>query len=390
MAVATALVIAGGQVVRADIASDKPAAIVVYPKITVDSTAGANTTIRLANTNTTNPVLAHCFYADANSHCSGGPNDGAVCTNNPGICTGLSFCLPGWQETDFRILLTPGQPIQWAASDGLADSNLPIPTGRCIRNPTRTCGSDSDCNPFPGGACTASNAGTRIPPVPEDPFIGELRCIAIDAEGNPVSRNDLKGEGVLITANESNVDAASYNAVGIQATGDSDGVAGTLILGPGREGEYNGCPNYLIVNHFFDGAANPVPGTQANVTTNLTLVPCSTDYLRQICGLSVAQYLVFNEFEQRFSTSRSVRCFEDIQLSRIDTPNTARSIWNVSTAGTLTGQTRINPIGLASSNPPAIPSGLLGIAVEQHGSRSAAFNVNMAGTRENADVITIP
>ena len=35
------------------------------------------------------------------------------------------------------------------------------------------------------------------------------------------------------------------------------------------------------------------------------LVPCANDYLRQIPGDAVVQYLVYNEFEQRFSTSRT-------------------------------------------------------------------------------------
>jgi hypothetical protein len=262
--------------------------------------------------------------------------------------------------------------------------------------PTRRCGSDADCNPFPGGACTQSNAGTRVPPVPEDPFVGELRCIAIDpATGQPVPRNDLKGEGQVISTTATNLDVAGYNAIGIQATGNSDGNPNQLTLGPGLDGEYNGCPNYLIVNHFFDGAANPAPGTNATINTNLVLVPCSADYLRQVPGLAVAQYLVFNEFEQRFSTSRAVRCYQDIPLSRIDTQNSSRSIWNVGVAGTLVGQTRVNPIGVNSANPPSIASGLLGIAVETHTGtgpvrKSAAVNVHMSGMREAPDVMIIP
>ncbi|MBI3783968.1 MAG: hypothetical protein HY270_11255 [Deltaproteobacteria bacterium] len=393
MAVAMGFVIAGGQAARADIASDKPAALVVYPKITVNA-SGQDTVVRLTNTNTTNPILVHCYYLDANSHCSGGTNDGAICTTDPSVCTGLSFCLPSWQETDFRILLTAGQPIEWTASSGLADSDLPLPTGVCVRNPTRTCGTDSDCNPFPGGPCTQSNAGTRIPPVPETEFTGELRCIAIDSNGSPISRNDLKGEALLEVSTTSDLDVASYNAIGVQATGNSAGNTNELVLGPASSGEYNGCPNYLILNHFFDAARNPVPGTNETVTTNLVLVPCSADYLRQIPGLAVAQYLVFNEFEQRFSTSKAVRCFQDLQLSLIDTLNPTRSIWNVNTAGTLTGQTRINPIGISSSNPPGIPSGLLGVAVESYAGTTttsrAAFNLHMQGERDSADVITIP
>ena len=393
VAVAAALSVGPRPAARADIASDKPAAVVVYPKVQVTGAAGVNTTIRLANTNTTNPIHVHCYYINASSYCVGGFNAGQNCTLSPTVCTGGGVCLPSWQETDFRVVLTAGQPIEWVASDGLADANLPLPRGVCVRNPTRQCGSDADCNPFPGGTCTQSNAGTRIPPVPDDPFIGELRCIAIDPQGNPIPRNELKGEGQIVTVTAASIDVAGYNAIGIQATGASDGVANQLTLGPGRSGEYNGCPNYLIVDHFFDGAANPVPGTAATISTNLVLVPCSTDYLRQIPGLAVAQYLVFNEFEQRFSTSRAVRCYQDMPLSRIDTANSLRSIWNVNVAGTLTGQTRVNPIGVPSSNPPSIPSGLLGIALETHTglvTKRAAFNVHMAGDRDQPDVMIIP
>jgi hypothetical protein len=98
---------------------------------------------------------------------------------------------------------------------------------------------------------------------------------------------------------------------------------------------------------------------------------------------------VFNEFEQRFSTSKSVICFQDIPLCNLDTRDCSRSIFNVNVAGTLTGQTRINPIGV-----PPLRSGLLGIAVESHvgatETRSAAFNLHKQGARDSADTITIP
>lgn len=427
MAIATALVISGGQATRADIASDKPAAIVVYPKVVFDSTHGADTVIRLTNTNQDTPINVHCFYLDANNHCSGGPTDGAICID-ASTCGG-GLCIPSWQETDFHAILTPGQPIEWKASDGLSDTptcdggdnarhscrlnepsdcpgglckGLPLPFGVCLRNPFRRCGTDADCNPFPGGPCTQSNAGTNIPPVPEDPFVGELKCIAVDDNGAPVARNELKGEGILETATPDDLDVASYNAIGIQATGAPIG-GPDLTLGTGPDAEYNGCPNFLILNHFFDGAVDPVPKGENEdniITTDLTLVPCSEDLLRQIPGAAVVQYLVFNEFEQRFSTSKLVRCFQEIQLCNIDTRQCTNSIFNVKVAGTLTGQTRLNPIGVATPPPFAsIPSGLLGVAIERHTTppnntsghtRSAAFNLHMQGARDTADTITIP
>jgi len=394
IAIGTALVISGGAAARADIASDKPAAILIYPKVATDSSDGVDTVIRVSNANQTTPIQLHCFYLDANSHCVGGSNSGAICTNQPTACSG-GMCMPGWQEVDFMVHLTAGQPIEWKASDGLlgpklcsggvCTTGIPLPTGRCQLDPRRVCGSDDDCKPFPGGGCTQSNSGTRVPPVPEDPFVGELKCIAINANGTPSTRNDLKGEALLEQSTKQNLDVASYNAIGIQSTNVVSGEPNVLTLGgPEDSAEYNGCPNYLILNHFFDEANNPVPGTDAEIHTHLVLVPCTEDLLRQIPGSAVVQYLVFNEFEQRFSTSRSVKCYEDIRLCNIDTRDCDRSIFNVSVAGTLTGQTRMNPIG----------GGLLGVAIERHSDgeeyRSAGFNLHMQGARAEADSITIP
>lgn len=435
IAIATVLVI-GGQAARADITSDKPAAIVIYPKVAVDfkSGKGVDTVIRLTNTNTSTPIQVHCFYLDANSHCSGGvTKEGDICLDSSECGIG-GICLPGWQEIDFHLQLTPGQPIEWKASDGLSDERhcdamtgdeagkvckiaedcptskcvlgLPLIGGVCVRNPLRSCSSDADCNPFPGGACTQSNAGTRIPGVPEDPFVGELKCIAIDANGVPVPRNDLKGEAILEKSTAADLDVASYNALGIQATGRVTEPSDVLTLG-GDDAEYNGCPNYLILNHFFDRAVDPVPDglnggatkLSNEITTNLVLVPCSEDLLRQIPGEAVIQYLIFNEFEQRFSTSKSVRCFQDIRLCNLDTRDCSRSVFNVGVAGTLAGQTRINAIAPPRS---PLPSAVLGIAVEYHNVpdakptttptrvRSAAFNLHMQGARSAADTITIP
>jgi hypothetical protein len=392
-------------------ASDKPAAIVVYPDIWVDPDLGGDTIIRLANVHENNQAIAHCFYVDANSHCSGGPNNGAICTDDPGVCTGLSFCVPGWLEVDFRIHLTKLQPIEWKASEGLADTprcdggayngqlcrlnepsdcpggtckGLPLPTSVCQLNQFRSCGKDDDCsrvNGGPGGPCTQSNRGTRIPPVPETPFVGELRCIVVDANGNPQPDNVLKGEAISVSSQPSDLDVSGYNAIGFQAVGGAIDPK-ELVLGPG--GAYNGCPNYLILNHFFDEAYNPVPGSDAVIYTELTLVPCSVDYLRQIPGAAVVQYLVFNEFEQRFSTSKTVRCFDETVLCNIDTPQCSRSIFNVSVAGTLTGQTRMQPIG----------NGLIGVAREFYlgdvYERTAAFNLHMQGQHSPVDRIILP
>ncbi len=426
MAVATALAVAGGQVALADIASDKPAALLIYSKVNVGTLI--DTVIRMTNTNTALPVMAHCFYTNANEHCS---KTGQICTADPfefaaagTLTTGTGTwsdvvsplecaakhgsCNQGWIETDFWIVLTPGQPIQWSARDGLAEP--PLPVGRCLRDVRRVCGTSDDCNPFPGGPCTPSNAGTRIPPVAEVPYQGELRCLTVDPDGNPTADNVLKGEAQIFNTRPTagGMDVASYNAIGLQATGNFGEPNNELVIGPGSDGEYNGCPNYVILDHFFDDANDPVDrGNVTKINTSLTLVPCRADYLRQVGGTAVVQYLVFNEFEQRFSTSRPLVCYSDLLLSSIDTVQPSNSIFNVGVAGTLTGQTRLNAITDPTGQNQL--SGVLGVAVERHSIypgvllpvapgvdlpfpvvKTAGFNTDMAGTRPAPDSIWLP
>ena len=406
MAIATAFVISGVQSARADVASDKPAAIVVYPKIVVDSSAGVSTAIRLTNTNTQAPVYMQCFYTNANSHCSkSGKICGVIGLRKYACGTPDGTCTAGWLETDFHIVLTPGQPVEWDAGEGLLGSGLPIPHGVCIGN-RQPCGSNQGClfPPNAGGFCTFSNAGTAIPPVAEDPFVGELRCIVTNNLGQPIPANDVKGEAIIETlaVSDNTFDVASYNAIGIQATGNEIDPNAPLTLGPGSSGGYNGCPGTLILNHFFEGAIDPVDsaaGRQA-ISTDLTLVPCTVNYKSQVGGTAVAQYLVFNEFEQRMSTSNTVSGWREINLCNIDTTQCSRSIFGVGVQGTLTGQTRVNPVATSS-----LPTyGFLGVAIERHGDaplgptapflsdnvHSAAFNLHFSGSLVNPDTITLP
>ena len=406
MAVATALAVTGGQAALADIASDKPAALLVYAKVKVGNEI--NTVLRMTNTNTAASVTAHCFYTNANQHCSkdgkicvgfeDAPFEGAAASNTLSCAAVGGSCVQGWVETDFWIVLTPGQPIQWSARDGMAEP--PIPRGHCQRDVRRACGTDEDCNPFPGGPCLPSNVGTRIPPVAEVPYTGELRCVVVDEDGNPAPDNILKGEALIFNqrATAGGLDVASYNAIGIQATGNFAPPDNELVLGPGSEGEYNGCPNYVILDHFFDSAIDPVErsGNNTVINTSLTLIPCSADYLRQVGGVAVVQYLVFNEFEQRFSTSRPFQCYSELSLSSIDTIQASNSIFNVGVAGTLTGQTRLNsvidPTGQVDL------SGILAVAVQRHTTsvagvpvtKTGGFNTDMAGTRAASDSIWLP
>jgi hypothetical protein len=374
VALAMALAICGVGPAAGDVASDRAAAIVMWPHIQVgdvtgelSSTQSIETVLQLTNTSD-QPVVVWCFYENANSHCT---NTGEVCVNAQRCCmggNGCGQCLPDWNEVDFRIRLTPQQPIGWLASEGEADFPL---DGR-----VRT------------GIGGSSNAGSRIPPVPEEPFEGLLKCIAVDEDNTPVERNVLKGEATLYfvdtTPSAEQVDIGKYNAVGIQAREGRLNDDKTLILDSDQnpDAEYNGCPNVLILNHFFDFATNPV--NDAEIETNLILVPCTQDLLRQIPGSAVIQYIVYNEFEQRFSTSRTARCKQNLPLSLIDTTQRERSIFSAGVAGTLTGQTRASAIG----------SGMLAVAEEFHTledvTYTADFNVHFQGDREEPDTIILP
>jgi hypothetical protein len=349
---------------QADVVSDRATALLIWPDIKYAPEMGddsVDTVIQISNTSA-EPILAHCFYENANSHCT---NNGQVCEGPTDCCnssTGCGICLPGWLETDFRVRLTPRQPLGWTASQGL--TQFPLPGG-----PGRT------------GPDGSSNAGSRIPPVAEVPYTGALKCIAINDDGTPSDRNVLKGESTHVYANG---DAAKHNAIGIEAIEGAVNDDNELILG-GGEAEYNGCSNILIVNHMFDLGIHPaIDDIDAESLTNIVLVPCTQDLLRQIPGRAVVQFLVYNEFEQRFSTSRTADCKADWRLSEIDTTDPQRSIFSAGVAGTLVGQSRLNPIG----------SGFVGIANELvdgevYYSRSS-FNINLQGDRAEADVITLP
>ena len=236
--------------------------------------------------------------------------------------------------------------------------------------------------------------------MPEEPFNGSLRCIAVDEDGIPVDRNVLKGEATIIIFGEDEgpggqdvLSVAKHNAIGVQAIEGAVNDDKVLCLGgePSDQcpdgAEYNGCPNFMILNHFFDFAENPVTDDGSFIVTLLTLVPCTQDFLRQIPGETVVQYVVYNEFEQRVSASRKVVCKSLIQLSNIDTTQNERSIFSAGVAGTLTGQSRLNPL----------TSGVFAVATEVHIPAGdfevppiADFNVHYQGDRAESDIITLP
>lgn len=379
VAFAGGLVLAGAA--QAAVTTTNPAGLVIFPKLLLERDNTSDTIIQLSNTSD-QLIHVRCYLVNANAHCSNDPTQ--VCQQSE-ECGG-GFCLPGWTETDFRFTLTKFQPIAWRLSEGL--QNFPL-------DGLNTIAQDGEFN-----------ADSNIPPAPEIPFIGELKCFEVDEGDNPVARNDLKGEATLFLQDEPVIDVRKYNGVGFQATDVNDGndvlcLGGTEPTDDCPEPEYAGCPNVLILDHFFDNA--PIPPLGEAVATRLTLVPCSEDFLNQSIFKITVQMLIFNEFEQRLSTSRRIQCLEDFQLSDIDTrtgpSDDATSIFNIAVQGTLSGQTRLRSVQTSDTTR---GTGIIGIATENYfvpvppGEpltefiASDSFNLDEAGARDQGDVIRAP
>lgn len=320
LAVALGVVASGA---RADVTSEKAASILVFPKVSVNATS--DTVILLANTSNS-LVYAWCNYVDASLF--------DIVLGTP--CTRPSAtCQPLWQETDFIITLTKQQPTHWVVSSG----RLVDPTD----------GFGSDGSGFDPG---------RIPPT--GAFEGELKCVEITASGEPVAGNHLKGEAIInVTDGVNTGDTAKYNAIGIEANPDAQ-PANPLTL----DGNiYNACPAKLWVNHLADFATDPVMeelGVDSSVTTELTLVPCSEDFENQRPKSVTIQFLVYNEFEERFSASTTVTCFLSVNLSSIDSINnpSTQSVFSFSVLGTTAAMTEITPVVSADGN----SGGVIGVA----------------------------
>ena len=331
--------------------------ILIFPKVVFDGSR--DTVIQISNT-ANSMVHAHCFYVNAAPLCVGF----GEC---PDACNGT--CVPQWVEVDFAIWLTKQQPTHWAVGNG----RNPDPAAeQCSFDPP-----NYDCD-------AAGLSPGKIPPVNSIPFEGELRCIEVDQSGAPISGNHLKGEATIIS---SDGDSSKYNAVGLLGLPFTNNGDDVLCLGGGVSdecpsgAEYEGCGQTLLLNHFAEDADSLLFGPASHVATELTLVPCRADFERQAPARFPVQFLVFDEFEIRFSTSTTVDCWGNFFLADIN------SIFRVSTLESRFAETQMRSADAANS-------GIVGISEEYHrlGDQQAraAFNLHEQGTRPATDLIFIP
>jgi hypothetical protein len=208
-------------------------------------------------------------------------------------------------EVGFFVALTPYQPMEWLASVGANDTF----------------------------------SGTAVPPFFGD---GEMKCAVVADRPEIEFHNTIQGRATIFQESGNTV---SYGAVGFRRLSDGD-YTGTVSL---NGSTYAQCPDRL---HF------DVLTDRPSSTSEIVLVPCSEDLLFQIPTTITVQFLITNEFEQSFSASISVTCFERRALSAItDTLNRAN-------LGTDTAHLSVR----GSGGP------LLGLAIDQVPSAGTAGN----------------
>jgi len=295
LAVAT-LITAVGAATAAQVGTDQPASVLVFPKVIADGTY--DTVIQITNVSSF-AVPAICFYVDA--------SNGGYCSNAPVSCLADSDCAPGgWcpsqcSETNFQIFLTGQQPTHWVVSSG------------------RGLGSDPSCSPT-NADCNGAGYSPGLVPPRTPGFRGELVCVEIDPSGLPLPGNSLIGEATLKDLTTG--DVAKYNATGFVGASNNDG-NGTLCLGGGvtpdcpNGAEYAACPQSWILNHLSEGAEDGLVGTGSALRTNLTIVPCSQNFEAQSSQPVHVLFRVTTEFEQAFSSSITTGCWRDVPLSSL-------------------------------------------------------------------------
>jgi hypothetical protein len=387
-------------VAQGAVSTERGASILAFPKVLAN---GASDTIIQITNISNNMVHADCFYVNA----------------QPDPFTHQ----PIWQVTDFQIWLTKQQPTHWQVS-----------TGRFV-NPNDSCIINGKIVPSVDCADAGLDPGA-VPPTP-DGFIGELKCVEVDVADNPIGGNHFKGEATIRTGG----DAAKYNAIGIQGTDMAGETANELLLNQPIDsadvvGQYDACPNVLLLNHFADGVTDPFIlasglGGTCNVKmlvpipcqadsdcpdgstcqnppqildanhnidlisatlTDLTLIPCTQDFENSQPSSATVQFQIYNEFEEAFSFSTTVTCWADFFLFQTDSPkNPFMSVFSFPILGTTVAHTRIIPVDGAVL-------GVAGVtrADAQGNTTRVALNIHMEGDRFTGsggtvvDKVTIP
>jgi len=313
----------------ADVNTDQPGSIVIWPKVIADGTR--DTIITLTNTSNST-AYAHCFYVQGTGFCSITPD---FCTiNQPLSCPIVAggppnVCQDFWGEEDFDVILTRQQPTMWRVSTGRFENLLS--------------GAGTFCTTVPGSPptqyCPGLFEAISVPPVhfqADNPqefggFRGELRCVQTNSDGSPNGMDALKGEADIQAVDIGTTFAplvSEYNAIAIQSNQDGaiDAGNGSDILELNGLG-YNACPEALDTIHYAPGgddiaaAANDWGGGTEPVSTELTMVPCRADFSDIIGAGFNVHFGVYDEFESFFSRDLAFGCWASVTLEDLGFSN---------------------------------------------------------------------
>ena len=340
LGVALSLVVGAAASSGAQPTTDRPASILFFPRVVAD--ASTDTLIQLGNSGN-NSVSARCFYI-AGDTCS---------------------------QTEFFVSLPRQQPTHWVASRGRAADPNDIACSAAI----------SDCD-------GAGHDPGEVPSLP-DGFQGLLACVETDAAHNPVSGNHLVGEASLV--DKVTGDVSQYTAVGLEGNPETNDGNSTLCLGGGvteacpSGAEYDGCPDVWAVNFLPDGAADPVVGGSATVSTHFVVVPCARNLDTNAAPGVIVQMLIYNEHATRLATSKAFGCWTDTPISLIDTRDGNNSIFGAGFLGD----------GAAQAQLRGTNGGMIVLPYEIHhsgdlGDASAAADAHALGVRAQADLVVLP
>jgi len=175
-------------------------------------------------------------------------------------------------ETNFFVHLTANQPMSWLVSRGFFD--------------TKTF--------------------TAVPPFP---MAAQLQCAVLPEQPGIEYHNAIQGRAVVFGSDGQTL---AYGAVGFQRLSAGD-FTGRIDLDGST---YSRCPDEL---HF------AFLGTGTGSDSELLLVPCSQDVLREIPS-TVVQLRMVNEFEQMLSAAVTVSCQTRRSLAAISNAFTAANL----------------------------------------------------------------
>jgi hypothetical protein len=282
---ASALVFLAGALLAArpaaaQVTTDRGASILVYPKIVADGSA--DTAVQLVNLSD-NRIDASCAY--------------------------LSGAAGNWQALTFAIALSPSRPLHWAAASG------------------HTAGAGEDPNDIPAAPAA---------------FRGSLLCVQVDGTGAPFSGNELAGQALLTDL--ASGDVSGYPAAGLGGSGLNDGDEFLCIGGEGSDNcplgaEYDSCPAEWIVSLPAEGAVDAQLGASSQLSTHLTVVPCSQNLRDTMPGSVDIGITVFNELGQQFTGEVSVTCWADLSLADV-----GAGVFTRATLGTDYAEARLAPM----------------------------------------------